>query len=112
VPAGRYGREVLQYLGLWEEVKTKLVLAKDVRQVLTYVGRREVDAGLVYATDAATTTAVKVVAAAPPGSHKPIVYRAAVVKKAAQQREARRFLDFLHSKEAGAIWQRYGFITE
>lgn len=112
VPAGRYGQEVLQHLGLWEQVRTKLVPAKDVRQVLTYVAGGEVDAGLVYATDAAANAAVKVVAAAPPGSHKPIVYRAAVVKESPRQTEAARFLDFLGSEEAKAVWRRYGFTAD
>ncbi len=54
VPAGRYAEQVLRSLNLWEPLKDKLVFAENVRQVLDYVARGEVDAGLVYATDVAS----------------------------------------------------------
>ena len=62
VPAGQYGKQTLENLRLYDKLKSKLVLAKDVRQVLTYVETGDADAGLVYATDAQISKRVQVVA--------------------------------------------------
>lgn len=109
VPAGKYAQEALTSLGLWEKLQPKMVLAKDVRQVLTYVETGNVDAGLVYHSDAITGKNIKVVAAAPEDSHKPIVYPAAVLKATKNQEAVEQFLDFLSSSEAGQIFEKHGF---
>ena len=80
VPAGQYAKEMLTSLGIYDAVNAKAILAKDVRQVLTYVETGNVDAGIVYATDAISSAKVKVVATAPPKSHAPVIYPAAVIK--------------------------------
>jgi molybdate transport system substrate-binding protein len=74
VPAGRYAQEVLRYLKLYDQLKPKLVLAKDVRQVLTHVETGNADAGIVYATDAKISKKVSVIATAPEDSHSPVLY--------------------------------------
>ena len=67
VPAGRYAMEVFNHFKIADAIKDKLILAENVRQVLDYVARGEVDAGLVYQTDAMTRPQeVQVIAAAPP----------------------------------------------
>ena len=81
VPAGDYGKQVLTSLGLWDAVQSRLVLAKDVRQVLSYVETGNADAGIVYATDARESSKVRVTATAPPGSHTPVVYPVAVLDR-------------------------------
>ena len=111
VPAGSYGRATLQSLGLWDAVQSKLVLAKDVRQVLTYVETGNADAGIVYATDAAQSRKVKVAAVAPAGSHPPVVYPAAVLRRSAHPAAARAVLDFLAGASARAVFERDGFTT-
>ena len=63
-------------MGIYDAVNAKAVLAKDVRQVLTYVETGNVDAGIVYSTDALSSSKVKVVATAPPNSHDPVIYPA------------------------------------
>ena len=110
VPAGEYGRQVLRAVGAWERVESRLVLAKDVRQVLTYVASGDADAGLVYASDARGVERVRVVAVAPPGSHAPIVYPVAVMAGAKQPGLAREFVTFLRGREAGAVFARYGLL--
>jgi molybdate transport system substrate-binding protein len=109
VPAGQYGRQTLAALYLLDKVSTKLVLGKDVRQVLTYVETGNADAGLVYATDAQTSGRVRVVAVAPDSSHDPIVYPAAVLKSSGNREGARRFIEYLRSPEATAIFIKHGF---
>lgn len=112
VPAGDYGQQTLATLGLWETVRPKLVLAKDVRQVLTYVETGNADAGIVYATDARESPGVQVVETAPAGTHEPVVYPGAVVKGSRGNLDpAVSFLHFLSSPEARAIFERHGFRT-
>ena len=110
VPAGKYAQEVLTHFGIYDQLKPKLVLAKDVRQVLTYVETGNADAGIVYATDAKISKKVTVVATAPEDSHAPVVYPAAVIKNSKNAAAAKAFLDFLASEKARTVFQKYGFI--
>lgn len=109
VPAGQYAQQVLQKMGIWEKVKDKAVLAKDVRTVLTYVETGNAEAGIVYKTDAASSSKVRVVAAAPEGSHQPIVYPVAILAGAKQPKAAEDFLTYLTSTESKAVFEKYGF---
>jgi len=109
VPAGQYGDQTLRALHLLDSLKTKFVLAKDVRQVLTYVETGNADAGLVYATDALTSGKVRVVAVAPEWTHDAIVYPVAVVRGGHSEEAARRFVEFLNSPAAHAVFIKHGF---
>ncbi len=109
VPAGEYGRQTLISLHLWDRVQPKLVLAKDVRQVLTYVATGNADAGMVYATDARTAPQVRVVAVAPPQTHGPILYSVAVLKSSREAAAARAFAAFLSGPEAKTVFEARGF---
>jgi len=109
VPVGQYSEEVFTYLKCLKEVKAKAVYGSDVRQVLTWVESGDVDCGIVYATDAATSDKINVVAEAPAGSHKPVVYPVAVLKSSKQAAAAKSFLDFLSTDEAKAIFEKSGF---
>ncbi|MTI80360.1 MAG: molybdate ABC transporter substrate-binding protein [Firmicutes bacterium] len=111
VPAGRYAKETLSALKLWDEVQTKVVLAKDVRQVLAYVETGNVEGGLVYKTDAMISKHSKIVATAPRNSHKPIVYPMAIINGTKLYNEAKKFIDFLSANEAQKIFKKHGFIT-
>lgn len=111
VPAGQYTQQVLKKLNLWEPIKDKAVLAKDVRTVLTYVESRNVEAGFVYRTDAAISDKVQIAAAAPAGSHQPIVYPVAVLSGAKEASAAEEFLTYLNSTEAKTIFEKYGFVV-
>ena len=109
VPAGQYGKEVLTSLNLYDQLKPKTVFAKDVRQVLTYVETGNVDAGIVYATDALLSNKVKVVATAPEGTHEPIIYPVAVLKRTENPEAAKEFVQFLSGDRAQALFEKYGF---
>jgi molybdate transport system substrate-binding protein len=109
VPAGQYGQQTLVSLHLRDVLKSKFVLAKDVRQVLTYVETGNADAGFVYATDAQTSAKVRVVATAPESTHEPIIYPAAVVKGSHSEDAARQFVEYLRSSVAQAIFVKHGF---
>lgn len=110
VPAGQYAQEVLRKIGIWDQLQDKLVMAKDVRTVLTYVETGNVDAGMVYKTDAAVSDKVKVVATAPEGSHNPIVYPIAILAGTKQQQAAEEFIAYLTTPESKAVFEKYGFV--
>lgn len=110
VPAGKYAQEVLTHLGLYDQLKPKFVLAKDVRQVLTYVATGNADAGIVYATDAKTSDKVSVVATAPEDSHSPVIYPVAVLRGSQNVPAAKAFVEFLLEQKARAVFQKFGFL--
>jgi molybdate transport system substrate-binding protein len=108
VPAGRYAKQALTRAGLWEALQSRLIMGESVRQVLDYVSRGEVDAGLVYATDAAMARdRVKTVAQF--RGPQPIVYPAALVAASSNKALGQEFLDFLAAPESEAILSKYGF---
>jgi len=110
VPAGRYAKETLVSLGLWDQIRPKLVFAQDVRQVLDFVAAGNADAGMVYRSDTQITDRARVVAAAPESSHSPIVYPAAVLKASRHPDQAKQFVEFLAGPEAQAALARHGFV--
>jgi molybdate transport system substrate-binding protein len=110
VPAGRYAQEVFAYFQLGDLIKDKLVFAGSVRQVLDYVARNEVDAGMVYASDAlALADKVRIAATAPGGSHKQVVYPIALLKQAQNKSLADAFILFVSSDAGQEILKTYGF---
>lgn len=112
VPAGQYAQEALTSLGIWDEVLAKSSLGTNVTEVLNWVAEGSVQAGIVYATDAATTDNVKVIAQASEGSlAEPAIYPVGLVSASAHQEEAQAFLDFLQSDEAMAVFEAYGFTS-
>lgn len=109
VPAGTYAREALMNGGLWEGLKSRLVFAKDVRQVLSYVETRNADAGLVYRTDALSSGKVKAALVVDPAGYSRIEYPVGVIKTSRHVREAADFVRFLRSPEAMKVFASYGF---
>jgi molybdate transport system substrate-binding protein len=109
-PAGRYAEDIFRHYKLLPALKDRFIITENVRQVLDYVARGEVDAGVVYATDAsARPKEVRIVATAPDGSHKPVTYPIAVVKGAKKGDSAKAFIALVLSPEGQRILQKYGF---
>jgi len=112
VPAGRYARQVLERHSLLEPLKPKLRRCQHVRQVLTYVAAGEVEAGLVFRTDAAREPErVEVVWTAPPADHTAIRLPIATLAKSGRPAEARRFVAFVTSAAGQAIMKEHGFVV-
>jgi len=110
VPAGQYADQAFKSAGIADAVKHKLVYGTNVRQVLDYVERGEVTAGLVYKTDAIESgEKVKVAATVRPRSHEPIVYPAVIIKASAKKDAATKFLDFVTGAKGQEILQKKGF---
>lgn len=110
VPAGIYGKESLQSLGVWDAVKNRLVRGSNVRVTLNYVANGGIALGIVYSTDAAVADDVKIVGIFPADSHSPIVYTTALTKNVGKDNQAARaFFAFMASDQADAIMRSYGF---
>lgn len=110
VPAGQYAQQALTAKNVWDTLQPKLVFAKDVRQVLSYVETGNVDAGFVYKTDALTSKKIKIALTVGPHVHKAINYPAGIVKDTKNLKEAQELYSYLQSKEAKDIFISYGFM--
>lgn len=108
VPVGRYTRAVLEAEGLWTAIEPKMIGAQSVRQALDYVARAEVDAGFVYATDAALMPD-KVKVALTVATLKPVLYPAAPVVQGPNAAMGLKFVEFLTSPAAHAVLAKHGF---
>ena len=113
VPAGQYAKEALANLNVWDSIQDKVSFGTNVTEVLNQVAAASADAGIVYATDAASKAdQVTVVAEAPEGSlEKKVIYPVAVVKATAHEDAAKAFVDFLQTPEAIAVFESYGFVA-
>lgn len=109
VPAGTYAKEALEEMDLWDKLESKVVFAKDVRQVLSYVETGNVDAGLVYQTDALTSEKIDIVASLDTKTHTPIIYPVGIIKGSDQYETAKAFFDYVQSDEALKVFEDYGF---
>ncbi|KAB2334506.1 molybdate ABC transporter substrate-binding protein [Cytobacillus depressus] len=112
VPAGKYAKESFEKMGIWKDVEPKVVYAKDVRQVLSYVETGNVGAGIVYKTDALTSDQVEIVATAKPDTHTPIIYPVGIIKDSKHYEAAKEFYDYLLSDAALKVFEEYGFTTK
>ena len=113
VPAGQYAKEALANLNVWDSIQDKVSFGTNVTEVLNQVAAASADAGIVYATDAASKAdQVTVVAEAPEGSlEKKVIYPVAVVKATAHEDAAKAFVDFLQTPEAIQVFKSYGFVA-
>jgi len=112
VPAGSYGREAIELLGLnYEDLLPKTILASNVMQVLSYLENESVDAGILFVTDIAFSEKVRVVATAPDEVNRKIIYPAAILTAGKNYETAKQYLNFLSGKEARAIFEKYGFLV-
>jgi molybdate transport system substrate-binding protein len=107
VPAGRYAKEALIKLGVWDSVSARLVRADSVRAALAFVDRGETPLAIVYATDALADKKVRFVDAFPADSHAPIIYPAALTNVA--KTDAAQFLAYIHGPAGDLAFKRYGF---
>jgi molybdate transport system substrate-binding protein len=107
VPVGRYAREALTNLDVWNETEARLVRADSVRSALAFVDRGEASLGIVYATDAQIDPKVRVVDVFPDDTHKPIVYPIALT--AVAKADAIKFIDYVRGPVGDAVFKKYGF---
>jgi len=109
VPAGQYAQETLKNLGLDGKVKAKLVFAKDVREVLSWVETGNAQVGFVYETDALISKNVTISFTTPEGSHAKVIYPVGVIKSSRHPEASKAFEAYLFSDEAKNVFKKYGF---
>ena len=112
VPVGEYSLLALTEVGLWSQLKNKAVLAEDVKQVLVYVERGDMDAGFASITDAKTAQprTINIVTSVPVSTH--INYPIAVVSSSTHKEKAPKFLDFVTGPEGQKILKGDGFVPQ
>ena len=110
VPSGIYAKAYLQKQHLWSSVEAKVIPTENVRAALAAVESGNVDAGIVYKTDAAISKKVKVTYEVPAQDCPAISYPMAVVKETKQPAAAKKFLQYLESEETAKIFEKFGFI--
>lgn len=109
VPAGLYAQQALNNLHLWDQIKDKLIFAKDVRQVLSVVETGNADIGFVYKTDAIGSSKVQIAEELSEDIHQPIVYPVGVLNKSKYPEEASAFYEYLLSEQASSVFTDMGF---
>ncbi|QNG61687.1 molybdate ABC transporter substrate-binding protein [Bacillus sp. PAMC26568] len=109
VPAGQYGKDTLEKVNVWKAIEGNVVYGKDVRQVLAYVETNNVDAGIVYKTDALTSQKVKIAATAKEDTHDPIIYPVGMIKNSPHPKETQLFYNYLQNGSSIKIFKMYGF---
>jgi molybdate transport system substrate-binding protein len=111
VPAGIYGRQALKNLKVWDSLESgkKIISGENVRVTLAYVEQGEVDAGIVYATDAKISDKIDLVYTFPANSHEPIHYPLVLLKAGDSSASARTFFEYIQSERARKIFARHGF---
>lgn len=109
VPAGLYAKAWMEKAGVWKDLETHVVPALDVRAALAAVEAGRVDAGVVYATDAAMSKRVRVAYTIPEADGPRIVYPAAALARGKSSEAGRAFVKFLQGDAARKIFERYGF---
>ena len=110
-PAGTYAQQAFTELGILAAIQSKFVLGSIITQVLQYVDTGNVDAGVVFSTDALSDSNVTVVATGPADVNASIVYPSAIIKASKVATAAQDYLNFLSSAQAKAIFVKYGFAT-
>jgi molybdate transport system substrate-binding protein len=112
VPAGIYSKEYLEKLNLWEKVKDRVIPTENVRAALAAVESGNVNAGIVYKTDAGISKTVKIAYEVPAAEGPKITYPIAVLKDSKNAPEAAKFVEFLESDTAKIAFKKYGFLVE
>ncbi len=110
VPAGVYARVWLGKLRLWPAIEPKVVPTENVRAALAAVASGNVDAGIVYKTDAAISRHVKITYEVPRADSPDISYPMALVKDSKHPQASKQFLGYLLSEETGQVFKRCGFL--
>lgn len=109
VPAGEYAMEAIRNAGLDRQLEKKFVMARDVRECLTYAERGEVDGAFVYKTDALLSKEVTVWFTVPQKLYSRVVYLSALTVSGVKNKDAVNLFSFLHSADAKPILLKYGF---
>ena len=109
VPVGQYSEELLNNLGIWNDIQAKITFGSNVKEVTSWISEGVVDCGLIYSTDA-NTAGLKIVDRADSSKFEDrIIYPAALIKNSKNKDAGKKYLEFLNSDKAQEIFGKYGF---
>ncbi len=109
-PHGVAAEEILTKLNLLPTIKSKIIYATNVTQTLEYVTRNEVDAGIMFVTEAMTASdKVKIVAVADQSWYTKVAYPIGLVADSKNKTVGQAFIDFVIGPEGQALLTKYGF---
>jgi len=112
VPAGIYAKEYLTRIGIWDKVQSRIIPSESVRTALAAVETGNVDAAIVYKTDALHSKKVKVALEVPAADGPAITYPIALVQDSKHAAAAKKFLDYLSQPSSLKTFEKYGFIAK
>ena len=112
VPAGIYARKWLQKIGLWKRVATNVIPTDNVRAALAAVESGNVDAAIVYKTDARIAKRSHVAYVVPRAETPGISYPFALLRDAQDRDAAARLLAYLSTKRARDVFAKHGFLLQ
>lgn len=111
VPAGMYGKQAFEYLGLWDSIKSSIVETDNVRSALRLVALGETPLAVVYRSDIISDNRAFIAATFPKESHPAIRYPAALTKRGVASKAAVMFHGYLNSEDAQRILSHHGFLA-
>lgn len=109
VPVGKYAKEALQSVGVWNDIKDKIIYGNGAKVVKSYVERGEVDCGIIYKSDGNSLENSTIVMEIPKDIHEKIIYSIAPIKGYKYEEECRKIIEFINSNEGKKIFEKYGF---
>ncbi len=112
VPAGIYAKQYLQKIGIWTQIEPRVIPSESVRAALAAVETGNVDAGIVYKTDALHSKKVKIAYEVPVADGPAITYPVALIQGSKHAASAQKFLDYLSQPASLKTFEKYGFITK
>jgi molybdate transport system substrate-binding protein len=108
-PAGTYAEEALRQVGIYDELKSRLVPTLDVRSAADAVASGAAEFGIIYRTDATAFGGLSVVYEIPGTLHEPISYFAAPISSSDNASDAEAFMEFLGTPWVGDVFESNGF---
>lgn len=100
----------MKKLGVYEQVKDKLVLGENVSQTAQFVESGAADVAIIALSLAVAPTATVKYAEIPADSHPEILQGGAIVARAQDKPAAQLFVDFVQSEQGLAIMSDFGFV--
>jgi molybdate transport system substrate-binding protein len=111
-PYGKRAEEALRSLGLWDKLQPKIVYGENIAQTAQYVQSGNAQVGIIALSLAANPELAKKGGfhLVPENLHNPLEQGYVITKFGANKPLAKKFADYMSSKQARAIMTKYGFV--
>lgn len=107
-PYGLAAQQALQTIGLWEQVKSKVVFGENVSQALQYIQTGDAPVGIVSLSVANVPEITWSLIDSQ--LHAPLNQALAVMKRSPRAQVARAFIAFVNGPQGRPIMKKYGFL--